>query len=359
MKIDTKPDITLGRFYPTYEPTLKHFNAIKKKYSNPVICLDLCKQSEKKRRETILVSSYKQAIDYLNENAFCPYWVLKKYSQFQEYPFVTDENKKKLEKWLENRIALVQWDFKKHLKRNQPSRFVNELSTMADSFIEKTSFFCSNYHSKLYDFLFSEENLTNFDESLESYSLQKGIIRVNCVDCLDRTNLAQFFIGKQVLFKQLMGLGVLDYTLDLEKFNEKFLFPEEISSNSSSNNFNSLANFDKNDDLSDNDENEESSDNDEEINQNSESKKIDAKVYSDPANFESRKAHFFKFLDTKQLNQIISSLMKLYEKLGDAVSAQYGQFFFFLNLELIRFSQQCNFQKKTKQVVLPRLFLAV
>jgi len=33
--------------------------------------------------------------------------------------------------------------------------------------------------------------------------LQNGIIRINCVDCLDRTNTAQFVIGKCALAYQV------------------------------------------------------------------------------------------------------------------------------------------------------------
>jgi phosphatidylinositol 3,5-bisphosphate 5-phosphatase len=40
-------------------------------------------------------------------------------------------------------------------------------------------------------------------------SYQTGIARVNCVDCLDRTNTAQFAIGKCVLGHQLYKLGFL------------------------------------------------------------------------------------------------------------------------------------------------------
>jgi len=38
--------------------------------------------------------------------------------------------------------------------------------------------------------------------------LQKGIVRTNCVDCLDRTNAAQFVIAKTVLAKQVNILFV-------------------------------------------------------------------------------------------------------------------------------------------------------
>ena len=39
--------------------------------------------------------------------------------------------------------------------------------------------------------------------------LQHGILRVNCVDCLDRTNAAQFAIAKRAFGHQLYALGLL------------------------------------------------------------------------------------------------------------------------------------------------------
>ena len=38
---------------------------------------------------------------------------------------------------------------------------------------------------------------------------QTGIVRTNCVDCLDRTNTAQFVIGKVALGMQLYALGYI------------------------------------------------------------------------------------------------------------------------------------------------------
>lgn len=39
---------------------------------------------------------------------------------------------------------------------------------------------------------------------------QNGIIRSNCVDCLDRTSIFQYIVGLEVLSEQLMSLGVLE-----------------------------------------------------------------------------------------------------------------------------------------------------
>lgn len=44
---------------------------------------------------------------------------------------------------------------------------------------------------------------------------QRGVVRTNCIDCLDRTNVAQFALGLHALGLQLEALGVADSpTLD-------------------------------------------------------------------------------------------------------------------------------------------------
>lgn len=40
--------------------------------------------------------------------------------------------------------------------------------------------------------------------------VQTGVLRTNCVDCLDRTNTAQFMVGKCALAYQLYALGLID-----------------------------------------------------------------------------------------------------------------------------------------------------
>lgn len=40
-------------------------------------------------------------------------------------------------------------------------------------------------------------------------SRQHGVLRTNCIDCLDRTNAAQFLMGKCALGHQLYVLGVI------------------------------------------------------------------------------------------------------------------------------------------------------
>eukprot|EP00516_Mucochytrium_quahogii_P003421 CAMPEP_0203756672 /NCGR_PEP_ID=MMETSP0098-20131031/9906_1 /ASSEMBLY_ACC=CAM_ASM_000208 /TAXON_ID=96639 /ORGANISM=" , Strain NY0313808BC1" /LENGTH=1028 /DNA_ID=CAMNT_0050648633 /DNA_START=519 /DNA_END=3602 /DNA_ORIENTATION=- len=44
---------------------------------------------------------------------------------------------------------------------------------------------------------------------MKNSNIQHGVIRTNCIDCLDRTNLAQFLIGLQVLTEQLISLKLI------------------------------------------------------------------------------------------------------------------------------------------------------
>lgn len=47
--------------------------------------------------------------------------------------------------------------------------------------------------------------------------LQKGVFRVNCIDCLDRTNVFQSFLAKYILFLQLQNIDI--------KLEQKYKFP--------------------------------------------------------------------------------------------------------------------------------------
>ena len=50
---------------------------------------------------------------------------------------------------------------------------------------------------------------TRLPSTRHMFYTQKGILRVNCIDCLDRTNLAQKTTGIHVLGMQIFALGLL------------------------------------------------------------------------------------------------------------------------------------------------------
>jgi len=68
------------------------------------------------------------------------------------------------------------------------SDWIGTLESIAEKVLQKTGFF------------------HNGDSNFNSPQIQNGVARTNCIDCLDRTNAAQFVIGKRALagsFKQL------------------------------------------------------------------------------------------------------------------------------------------------------------
>ncbi|XP_063219380.1 synaptojanin-1 isoform X2 [Bacillus rossius redtenbacheri] len=53
-------------------------------------------------------------------------------------------------------------------------------------------------------------------------SVQKGTLRTNCLDCLDRTNCVQTFIGLETLSSQLQALGLMEKQQIVSRFEEVF-----------------------------------------------------------------------------------------------------------------------------------------
>ncbi|KAF3957944.1 hypothetical protein CMV_017090, partial [Castanea mollissima] len=45
---------------------------------------------------------------------------------------------------------------------------------------------------------------------VKSIICQKGVLRTNCLDCLDRTNIAQYMYGLVALGRQLHALGLIE-----------------------------------------------------------------------------------------------------------------------------------------------------
>lgn len=64
----------------------------------------------------------------------------------------------------------------------------------------------------------SEGNsVSNGNHSVKPTMLQRGVLRTNCIDCLDRTNVAQYAYGLAALGHQLHALGVIDHPrIDLD-----------------------------------------------------------------------------------------------------------------------------------------------
>lgn len=63
-----KPPIMLSRTDPDYLATQEHFTDMLRRYSSPILVLDLVKQHEKRARESLVGREFRQAIEIINES---------------------------------------------------------------------------------------------------------------------------------------------------------------------------------------------------------------------------------------------------------------------------------------------------
>jgi hypothetical protein len=180
-----KPLITIDLGNPYSEPAAKHFRSLLQRYGSPIIILNLVKKREKKPRESLLTKELKATVKYLNQ--FLP---------------------------PEHHITYIHKDMARINKRN--GNLIEILEDIAEHVVKKTGFFHSG--QELYCHKLNPHHSYNrsggmgYQEDFIGRS-QTGVLRVNCVDCLDRTNTAQFILGKVVLGHQLYALGVVDSPL--------------------------------------------------------------------------------------------------------------------------------------------------
>ncbi|XP_078429542.1 phosphoinositide phosphatase SAC2-like isoform X2 [Wolffia australiana] len=176
--LNPKPSIILHRKEQGYEATRLHFADLIERYGNPIIILNLIKTREKQPRESILGEEYAKVVDYIN---------------------------KTLPK--EEQLKFVHWDLHKHLRSRSANvlPYLNRISTYA---LGLTGIFYSQLKQKQ-----MKDDVSNFvtsDGDRGEAMLQRGVLRTNCIDCLDRTNVAQYAFGLVAFGRQLHNLGLTE-----------------------------------------------------------------------------------------------------------------------------------------------------
>ncbi|OTA02722.1 polyphosphoinositide phosphatase, putative [Trichoderma parareesei] len=162
--VTPKPPIELNLVDPFYSAAALHFDNLFERYGAPIYVLNLVKSKERQPRESKLLAEYTHAIDYLNQ--FLP---------------------------ADKKIIHKAWDMSRASKI-RGGDVIGNLETIAESVLKTTGFF------------------RNGDGITSPMTAQNGVARTNCIDCLDRTNAAQFVIGKRALGHQLHALGILEST---------------------------------------------------------------------------------------------------------------------------------------------------
>ncbi|KAG2363998.1 polyphosphoinositide phosphatase [Suillus spraguei] len=172
-----RPPIEISVVDPFYVAASRHFDDLFARYGAPITVLNLIKRREPQPRESKLLDEYTQCVKYLNQ-------------------FLPDEYK----------MVYRAWDMSRAYKEKTQD-VISYLEDIAEVSIQMTGFFHSGAEPLAH--CFHNSNFEENEHCRRSILLQNGVCRTNCVDCLDRTNAAQFVFGKRALGHQLYALGVV------------------------------------------------------------------------------------------------------------------------------------------------------
>ncbi|CAM9264609.1 unnamed protein product [Sphacelaria rigidula] len=249
-KYTPKPDIVISRVDPMYSATQAHFADLLERYGSPLLVLDLVKHTEKRERESIVGQDYRSAIEHVNSTMpqdhsirYCAldFSVLSKHRHMNVL--------KELEEvaaWTVGQVGffcsaprrtLKQLPFEhgitgagevRSLKRprSQTQRSTGKSQEESEPFSSVPGGHIPVENVREDDPSGSNKVMDNTTPRLSAGDVstllpppwgqgfavmpmeQQGVLRTNCIDCLDRTNVGQFSVGVHALAKQLYVMGV-------------------------------------------------------------------------------------------------------------------------------------------------------
>jgi hypothetical protein len=230
-----KPPILIDRVDPSYLATQEHFSDLFRRYNSPIIVLDLVKQEEKKPRESLVGREFLYAVEELNTtipfNKQIRYCALDHSRITKSKSNKKDGNEKSDVNDIEGEWAQLETSLREEAKRkklvttnstsnsditsnsesekNKNKEQINilrELEDIAIMSIYQTGIFCLNTTYM--------DNITELNQEAvkqaknQGFMTQNGVLRTNCIDCLDRTNGGQFAMGSKFLAVSFRALGL-------------------------------------------------------------------------------------------------------------------------------------------------------
>ena len=229
--LNPRPEIRIRRYDPSYRATKEHFDSLHQRYGKPVIVLNLIKSYEKRPREMILRVEFAQAVDYLNKFHY-------KRNGNGSNKMGENNEKEKTDAKPQNsseqagsrskktggaggdekkgsELLFVHWDFSKCTKQRGVN-VLGAISPVVTSALKSTGLFYtlpSSESKGSRGAAAAEENAAGGGKERSrryKWAKQQGVLRTNCIDCLDRTNVAQFAYGLHALSYQMHVLGITD-----------------------------------------------------------------------------------------------------------------------------------------------------
>lgn len=178
-KMVPKPTIVMDLYDPFCRSAGLHFSDLLHRYGSKIIVLNLVKRREQKPHESVLCEEFLSTINYLNQ--FLP---------------------------PELQIEYIGFDMAR-INKLKDASVMSRLSEIAYHALQSTGIFQSKIRVNV-----EPKNNRSVKKAggvkVDNQIFQTGVVRVNCVDCLDRTNTAQFALGKVALAFQLHSLGVIE-----------------------------------------------------------------------------------------------------------------------------------------------------
>ncbi|KAG2610091.1 hypothetical protein PVAP13_4KG096400 [Panicum virgatum] len=230
-KLNLKPDIILHEKDKNYEATRLHFENLRKRYGKPIIILNLIKTREKRPREVILRREFDRAIKIINsglpgeDHLRFLHWDLHKNSQSKstnalqvllkvafealnltEFFYYQVSSDRRTESFL-NLSATLKNGFGPHVCDDNNNRGTADYVDDLDDISQDDTCGSSDPGNGI-----AEDNseVNGSNTQIKPPKFQKGVLRTNCIDCLDRTNVAQYAYGLAALGHQLHALGSLE-----------------------------------------------------------------------------------------------------------------------------------------------------
>lgn len=187
-RLNIKPEIILSKEDHNYEATRRHFQNLVDRYGSPIFILNLIKTKEKKPRESVLHVEFVKAVATINRD---------------------------LDK--ENRLKFRTVDLTR-LYRIRGAKVLTLLNKVAGNALDQTGFFYCQLPSSMnhkvsssFSYVATEVGDSSAIKECSQPKIarfQNGVLRTNCIDCLDRTNVAQYAFGLVALGHQLHAIGI-------------------------------------------------------------------------------------------------------------------------------------------------------
>ncbi|CAM9180188.1 unnamed protein product, partial [Hapterophycus canaliculatus] len=200
-----KPPIVNRRVDPMYSATQDHFADLLERYGSPVLVLDLVKQTERREREVKVGREYRWAVEHVNSTM--PPVELQLPKDQGTIGRGEPPSLRHSRRYTQN--VLVGTHDTSEAPILRPVESDGQDGNVLHAVLGAPNAGVDSSNPKRFSGDASGLLPPPWGQGFPVMPMeQQGVLRTNCIDCLDRTNVGQFSIGVHALAKQLYVMGV-------------------------------------------------------------------------------------------------------------------------------------------------------